>query len=191
MTCGISWRTSWTRTRRCSFDMDASIPKFRNESLSKIDVVSHRLCTNPHNEHKAHNDSAQNCQFPWGSVTHMSGAPSERQKLSGGVLPRDGSVKCLVPRQTASLLGTMPSLAAPPERHKMSGSVLTRSSGVDCFAPGETASPLGRVPSCCTTRRAARTDPTGTTAAMAGAGGVKKHHLATDGVTQTAPPSLE
>lgn len=32
----------------------------------------------------------------------MSGAPSERQKLSGGVLPRDGSVKCLVPRQTAS-----------------------------------------------------------------------------------------
>ena len=70
--------------------MDASIPKFRNESLSKIDVVLHHLCTNPHNEHKPHNDSAQNCQFPWGSVTHMSGhrrsvkncqrrAPTERQ----------------------------------------------------------------------------------------------------------------
>lgn len=62
--------------------MDESIPKFRNESLSKIDVVLHHLCANPHNEHKPHNDSAQNCQFPWGSVTHMSGAPPERQKLS-------------------------------------------------------------------------------------------------------------
>ena len=62
--------------------MDESIPKFRNESLSKIDVVLHHLCTNPHNEHKPHNDSAQNCQFPWGSVTHMSEAPPERQKLS-------------------------------------------------------------------------------------------------------------
>lgn len=75
--------------------MDESIPKFRNESLSKIDVVLHHLCTNPHNEHKPHNDSAQNCQFPWGSVTHMSGAPPERQKLSAAC--SHGTAVCAAP----------------------------------------------------------------------------------------------
>ena len=69
--------------------MDESIPKFRNESLSKIDVVLHHLCTNPHN------DSAQNCQFPWGSVTHMSGAPPERQKLSAAC--SHGTAVCAAP----------------------------------------------------------------------------------------------
>lgn len=54
-------------------------------------MVLHHLCTNPHN------DSAQNCQFPWGSVTHMSGAPSERQKLSDDVLPRNSGVGCSSP----------------------------------------------------------------------------------------------
>ena len=155
MTCGISWRTSWTRTRRCSFDMDESIPKFRNESLSKIDVVLHHLCTNPHN------DSAQNCQFPWGSVTHMSGAPPERQKLSA-----------------ACSHGTTVYAASSLDR---------------LLRPWDGASPLSHHPqnSRCTTRRTARTNPTGTTAAMADTGGVKKHHPTTDGVTQTAPPSLE
>ena len=126
--------------------MDESIPKFRNESLSKIDVVLHRLCTNPHSEHKAHNDSAQNCQFPWSPVTHMSGAPPERHNLSGSVLPRDGSVKCLVPGQTASLLGTVPS----PRRTIGTSKIVRRCAPTEqrcglLLAPGETVSLLDRV----------------------------------------------
>lgn len=123
--------------------MDESIPKFRNESLSKIDVVLHHLCTNPHNEHKPHNDSAQNCQFPWGSVTHMSGAPPERQKLSAAC--SHGTAVCAAPSLDRLLRpwdGTPP-LSHHPQNSKTgpwNEAVMANTKGVKNITPRQMGS---------------------------------------------------